>query len=265
VQRELYLFKSEHRLNQFLNEFSTDGELPESVLGLGFFAVRDKKELTEPGVDLCVSPVFLKATLYRAMAQDAVLPFSSDPIFLGSAAGLDDKVGGWSMRRKTSEPLDVRSVRRWILSSLHPYFGLSQEGDDKQRLLTCHRELAEAQGISDAVAVLLREMFRRVLNMRASTVLFAPDTQMLEIFFSEMARWRLTQGYFARLRDFLRLPPVDRRELILREMLVWLVEESVNDRVIVLCRSPAEYDQLVLDSRYLLRNIAIPQPIQFRL
>jgi len=68
-----------------------------------------------------------------------------------------------------------------------------------------------------------------------------------------------------RLRDYLRLRPADRIELILKEILVWLVEESLNDRVTMLCRTMVEHEQLILASRYILRNTAISQPIQFRL
>ncbi|MFZ9520426.1 MAG: hypothetical protein ACO3A4_08110 [Silvanigrellaceae bacterium] len=264
MQRELYLFKTENRLNMFLNELSRDGELPDSVLGLGFFAAQSQGgNRPGAGVDFAVSPVFLKDTLLRAVSREALLPFSSDPIFLGAS---EFSPTGGRMRqilRRRSETVDVRSIRRWILSGVHPYFGTPDTGSGSN--LWCTREIAETQGVSDTIGVLLREMFRRVLNLRASTVVLAPDTEMLEGFFSALARWRLSQGNFIRLRDYLRLRPADRMELILREILVWLVEESLNDRVTVLCRTSLEHDQLVLASRYILRNTAISQPIQFRL
>lgn len=264
MQRELYLFKSENRLNMFLNELSRDGELPDSVLGLGFFAALPQAAVSNrAGSELAVSPVFLKDTLMRAVAREALLPFSSEPIFLGAA---EFSEAGGRMRqilRRKSESIDVRSIRRWILSGVHPYFSSSDGPSLVQPW--CSREIAETQGVSDAIAVVLREMFRRVLNLRASTVVLAPDTEMLEGFFSALARWRLSHGNFVRLRDYLRLRPSDRMELILREILVWLVEESLNDRVTVLCRTSVEHDQLVLASRYILRNTAISQPIQFRL
>jgi hypothetical protein len=262
VQRELYLFKTENRLNMFLNELCRDGELPDSVLGLGFFAAQGQAPYG-PGVDLTVSPVFLKDTLLRAVAREALLPFSSDPIFLGAS---EFSPTGGRMRqllRRRADAIDVRSIRRWILSGVHPYFGASESNSNANPW--CAREIAETQGVSDTIAVLLREMFRRVLNLRASTVVLAPDTEMLEAFFSALSRWRLSQGNFIRLRDYLRLRPSDRMELILREILVWLVEESLNDRVTILCRTSVEHDQLVLASRYILRNTAISQPIQFRL
>jgi len=246
----------------FLAELARDGELPDSVLGLGFFAAHTPVG-QRSGIDLSVSPVFLKDTLLRAIAREALLPFSSDPIFLGAAEFSEDKGRMRNMLRRRSESIDARSIRRWILSGAHPFFG-SNDGQG-QNGPWCAREIAETQGISDTIAVMLREMFRRVLNLRASTVVLAPDTEMLEAFLSALARWRLSQGNFVRLRDYLRLRPVDRMELILREILVWWVEESLNDRVTVLCRTSVEHDQLVLASRYILRNTAISQPIQFRL
>lgn len=246
----------------FLGELSRDGELPDSVLGLGFFAAQAKPG-QRVGSDISVSPVFLKDTLLRALAREALLPLSSDPIFLGAAEFSDDRGRMRQILRRRPEGIDVRSIRRWILSGVHPHFGALDGANSNATW--CSREIAETQGISDVVAVLLREMFRRVLNLRASTVVLAPDTEMLEIFFSALARWRLSQGNFIRLRDYLRLRPADRMELILREILVWLVEESLNDRVTVLCRTQFEHEQLILASRYILRNTAISQPIQFRL
>jgi hypothetical protein len=246
----------------FLSELSRNGELPESVLGLGFYASQPASGAGGTGVDLSVSPVFLRETLMRAMAREALIPFSAEPMFLGASEFGDDK-SRTSLLKRRSDLMDVRSIRRWILSGVHPVFA-----DPKQALGVapwCLQEIAEIQGISDAVAILLREMFRRVLNLRASTVILAPDTEMLETYFSALARWRLSQGNFVRLRDYLRLRPVDRIELILREILVWLVEESLNDRVTVLCRTMVEHEQLILASRYILRNTAISQPIQFRL
>lgn len=263
MQRELYLFKTENRLNMFLNELARDGELPDSVLGLGFFAAQPPTP-ARTGVDISVSPVFLKDTLLRAMTRETLLPFTSDPIFLGAAEFAEDRGRMRQLLRRRSDVVDVRSIRRWILSGVHPYFaGVDSQAQPFVPWFT--REIAETQGISDAVGIVLREMFRRVLNLRVSTVVLAPDTEMLEEFFSSLARWRLTQGNFIRLRDYLRLRPSDRMELILREILVWLVEESLNDRVTVLCRTASEHDQLILASRYILRNTAISQPIQFRL
>lgn len=262
MQRELFLFKTEHRLNMFLNELSRHGELPESVLGLGFYATEPASGDGATGVNLSVSPVFLKETLMRAMAREALLPFSADPMFLGASDFGDDK-GRLSILKRKSDALDVRSIRRWILSGVHPHFTDAQQGSAVAPW--CLKEIAEVQGVSDAVAIVLREMFRRALNLRASTVILAPDTQMLEAYFSALARWRLSQGNFVRLRDYLRLRPVDRIELILKEILVWLVEESLNDRVTMLCRTMVEHEQLILASRYILRNTAISQPIQFRL
>jgi len=246
----------------FLRELSRDGELPDSVLGLGFFASQSTtSDPSAPGVDFNVSPLFLKESLMRAMAREALLPISPDPIFLGAADFASDS-GRLRILRRRPEVVDVRSIRRWILSGVHPYFGTLNSTHSAPG---CLREISEAQGISDAVSVMLREMFRRVLNLRASTVVLAPDTEMLENFFSALARWRLSHGNFIRLRDYLRLRPSDRIELILREILVWLVEESLNDRVTVLCRTMVEHEQLILASRYILRNTAISQPIQFRL
>lgn len=262
MQRELFLFKTEHRLNMFLSELSRNGELPESVLGLGFYSTQPANGLAGAGVDLSVSPVFLRETLMRAMARDALIPLTADPMFLGASEFGDEKSRSSLLKRRT-DLMDVRSIRRWILSGVHPFFV-----DPKQSTGSaswCLQETAEVQGISDAVAILLREMFRRVLNLRASTVILAPDTEMLETYFSALARWRLSQGNFVRLRDYLRLRPADRIELILREILVWLVEESLNDRVTMLCRTMVEHEQLILASRYILRNTAISQPIQFRL
>lgn len=262
MQRELFLFKTEHRLNMFLSELSRNGELPESVLGLGFYASQPAQGLGATGVDLTVSPVFLRETLMRAMAREVLMPFSAEPMFLGASEFGDDKNRN-SLLKRRSDLMDVRSIRRWILSGVHPFFA-----DPKQPAGVapwCLPEIGEVQGVSDAVAILLREMFRRVLNLRASTVILAPDTEMLETYFSALARWRLSQGNFVRLRDYLRLRPVDRIELILREVLVWLVEESLNDRVTMLCRTMVEHEQLILASRYILRNTAISQPIQFRL
>lgn len=262
MQRELYLFKTEQRLNMFLSELSRNGELPDSVLGLGFFATQPAASQAQIGVNLSVSPVFLRETLLRAMAREALLPFSSDPIFLGATDFGEDR-GRSKLLRRRVEVSDVRSIRRWILSGVHPFFINPEQSSGTAPW--CLREVSEAQGISDAVALLLREMFRRVLNLRASTVVLAPDTEMLETYFSALARWRLSQGNFVRLRDYLRLRPADRIEMILREILVWLVEESLNDRVTMLCRTMTEHEQLVLASRYILRNTAISQPIQFRL
>ena len=262
MQRELYLFKTEHRLNMFLSEMARNGELPDSVMGLGFFATQPATGPAANGVNLSVSPVFLRETLLRAIAREALLPFSSDPIFLGAADFGDERNRSRLLRRR-SETLDVRSIRRWILSGVHPFFLNPEQSSGAAPW--CLREISETQGVSDAVSVMLREMFRRVLNLRASTVVLAPDTEMLEAYFSALARWRLSQGNFVRLRDYLRLRPSDRIELILKEILVWLVEESLNDRVTVLCRTTLEHDQLVLASRYILRNTAISQPIQFRL
>ncbi len=262
MQRELYLFKTEQRLNMFLSEMARNGELPDSVLGLGFFATQPAVTTQAGGVTLSVSPVFLKDTLLKAIAREAMLPFSADPIFLG-ATDFSEERGRSRLLRRRSDVLDVRSIRRWILSGVHPFFINPQQSSGPAPW--CLREISECQGISDAVAVMLREMFRRVLNLRASTVVLAPDTEMLETYFSALARWRLSQGNFVRLRDYLRLRPSDRIELILKEILVWLVEESLNDRVTMLCRTAIEHDQLVLASRYILRNTAISQPIQFRL
>jgi hypothetical protein len=246
----------------FLTELSRDGELPDSVIGLGFFAVHSNAA-NKMGSDLSVSPIFLKDTLVRAVSREALLPFSSDPIFLGASEFSEDKGRMRNLLKRKSETVDARSIRRWILSGIHPYFGPNDAGP--KGAPWCTREIAESQGISDTIAIMLREMFRRVLNLRASTVVIAPDTEMLEAFLSALARWRLSQGNFIRLRDYLRLRPVDRMELILREILVWLVEESLNDRVTVLCRTSLEHEQLILASRYILRNTAISQPIQFRL
>lgn len=246
----------------FLSELARNGELPESVLGLGFYSTQPASGFSEAGVNLSVSPVFLKETLMRAMAREALIPFSADPMFLGASEFGEDK-SRTSLLKRRPDLMDVRSIRRWILTGVHPCFV-----DPKQSAGVapwCLQEIAEVQGISDAVAILLREMFRRVLNLRASTVILAPDTEMLEAYFSALARWRLSQGNFVRLRDYLRLRPVDRIELILREILVWLVEESLNDRVTMLCRTMVEHEQLILASRYILRNTAISQPIQFRL
>jgi hypothetical protein len=265
VQRELFLFKSENRLNLFLGELARNGELPESVLGLGFFSALPESvtgDFTSPGIKFAVSPVFLKSTLYRAFAKEARLPFSAEPIFLGSNDFSEERTRSTLLRKKP-EVIDIRSMKRWILSGVHPYF--SNPMQPALPALWCQRDLLETQGISDAVALLLREMFRRVLNLRASTVVLAPDSEMLETYFSALARWRLTQGNFTRLRDYLRLRPADRIELILKEILAWLVEESLNDRVSFLCRTSVEHEQLVLASRYILRNTAISQPIQFRL
>ncbi len=262
MQRELFLFKTEHRLNMFLSELSRNGELPESVLGLGFFATQPAQSPGGTGVDLTVSPVFLRETLMRSMAREALIPFSAEPMFLGASEFGDEKNRTLLLKRK-SELMDVRSIRRWILSGVHPFFTDPQQPAGVAPW--CLQEVAEVQGISDAVAIHLREMFRRVLNLRASTVILAPDTEMLETYFSALARWRLSQGNFVRLRDYLRLRPADRIELILREILVWLVEESLNDRVTMLCRTMLEHEQLILASRYILRNTAISQPIQFRL
>ena len=246
----------------FLTELSRDGELPESVLGLGFFAAQSQPS-GKSGVDLSVSPVFLKDTLLRAISREALLPFSSDPIFLGASEFSEDKGRMRHILRRRPDVVDARSIRRWILSGIHPFFGAVDS--PLKGASWCAREIAESQGISDTIAIMLREMFRRVLNLRASTVVLAPDTEMLEAFLSALARWRLSQGNFLRLRDYLRLRPADRMELILREILVWLVEESLNDRVTVLCRTSLEHEQLILASRYILRNTAISQPIQFRL
>lgn len=262
MQRELYLFKTEHRLNSFLNELSRDGEVPDSVLGLGFFATQPSVSASQYGINLSVSPIFLRETLLRALAREALLPFSADPVFLG-AVDFGDSRNRIGLLRRRPDVMDVRSIKRWILSGVHPFFMNPDQSSGAAPW--CLREIAEIQGISDAVAVMLREMFRRVLNLRVSTVVLAPDTEMLETYYSALARWRLSQGNFARLRDYLRLRPSERIELILKEILVWLVEESLNDRVTILCRTTTEHDQLVLASRYILRNTAISQPIQFRL
>ncbi|NBX15967.1 MAG: hypothetical protein EBR09_01230 [Proteobacteria bacterium] len=246
----------------FLADLSRDGELPESVLGLGFFAAQ-AQAAGMSGVELSVSPVFLKDTLLRAVARETLLPFSSEPIFLGASDFAEDRGRMRNLLRRKSDAVDARSIRRWILTGIHPFFGSGES--PLKGSPWCAREIAESQGISDTISIMLREMFRRVLNLRASTVVLAPDTEMLETFLSAFARWRLSQGNFVRLRDYLRLRPADRMELILREILVWLVEESLNDRVTVLCRTSLEHEQLILASRYILRNTAISQPIQFRL
>jgi hypothetical protein len=265
VQRELFLFKTENRLNHFLNELARNGELPDSVLGLGFFAALPESlsgGFSSPGVKFAVSPLFLRATLLRAVAKEALLPFSAEPIFLGSNDFSDERLRSGLLRKKP-EGVNIRGMKRWILSGVHPSF--SHPTQPTLPAPWCQRDVLETQGVSDGVAVLLREMFRRVLNLRASTVILAPDSEMLEQYFSALARWRLSQGNFTRLRDYLRLRPADRIELILKEILVWLVEESLNDRVSFLCRTAVEHEQLVLASRYILRNTAISQPIQFRL
>lgn len=264
MQRELYLFKSENRLNMFLSELSRNNEFPDSVLGLGFFAAQPQG-VSGIGVDLCVSPLFLKETLLRAISREALLPFSSDPIFLGAVEFSEGHSRMRQMLRRRSEGTDVRSIRHWVLSGVHTFFATPTVEGRHANTTWCMREISETQGISDAVATIMREMFRRVLNLRASTVVLAADTELLEAFFSALARWRLEQGNFVRLRDFLRLRLNERIELILREILVWLVEESFNDRVAVLCRKTIEHEHLLLASRYILRNTANSQPIQFRL
>ena len=264
VQREVFFFENTQRLHEFLSGVRASGESLESVVGVGLFAGQAAPPPHE-GLELVVSPPFLKPQLLAEIGRGRLHPLSYQPLFLGASEGWSGSTPSAVSAAPGVDPevLSTASIKRWILLGIHPVLLFSNKKFAEAAQFPA--EYTDMQSIEEGVAVLLRGLFNKVMGLRASAVLFLLDSNLLRQFFQEIAQWRQSSGSSRSFQDYLDRDEVAQKSLLLREIVSWIAEEVLHPKVAVLCENTHQWRALMADARHLLLKSPACRDVMFRI
>ena len=260
VRREVFFFENTQRLHEFLGAVCASGESLDSVVGTGLFSAEAAIPPHE-GIELVVSPAFLKPHLLAEVGRGRLQPLSYQPLFLGAS-------GGWTSSSPKSgqtapEVLGTTSIKRWILLGIHPILLFSNKKFAEASQFPT--EYADIQSIEEGVAVLLRGFFNKVMGLRASAIAFLLDSNLLLRFFQQIAQWRQSSGTLLSFQEFLKLNQEAQKLLLLREIVSWTAEEVLHPKVAILCENTQQWRALIGEARQLLLKSPACRDVMFRI
>ncbi len=223
MRRDLYFVDSAARIREVLAEKVQGGLDVATSLGVGFF--RGVSVNGDDGVGLQVSPALLRSHLLTRIGQGLVSPYSHEILYFGESS---------------------LSVCRWLLLGLQS----RQPALDAALALrkTDWPDLKEANSVSEVVGALLRPVQTRVLDLRASQVVFLLDFDVLSQFVAGSIR-QLSVG----------------RKQLIAELVSWFSEEWLHPNTLLVCENSSDFSDLVLLARSVRLQSSSSEDLLFRL
>ena len=260
MRREVFFFENTQRLHEFLGGVRASGESIDSVVGVGLFSAQAAAAPNE-GIELQVSPSFLKPHLLAEVGRGRLQPLSYQPIFLGTSEGWDGRFS--NIPNQGDEAFGTYAIKRWIVLGIHPILLTPQKKFAEASQFPL--EYADMQSIEEGVAVLLRGLFNKAMGLRASAVVFLLDSSLLQQFFQEIALWRQAASSLHSFQEYLRLDVEQQKSLLLKEIVSWTAEEVLHPKVAILCENATQWRELMTDARQLLVKSAACREVMFRI
>lgn len=222
MKRDLYFVDSADRIREVFEERAQLGLSPVSVLGVGYF--RALRDAHDGGLEVDVNPRLLRSHVLSEIGKGMLTPFATEIFYFGETA---------------------LSVRGWLLMGLQTESGKSElrsHGLGSLQLNFC-----EGQSLSDAVASLLSQLQMRVLDLRASQVVFLLDFDALSAHFSGA----YTCAMFTRGQ-------------LIAEVAAWFANEWLHSCTLLVCPNSADFSELVLLARNVRLKSNVGSDFMFR-
>jgi hypothetical protein len=240
MQRELFVVQSLMRLGELLGGPSVGSD---GVLGVGVFAAVPAAE-GGSGVVLRVSPKSLRSQILCTVGAGFLAPVSGEILFLG-----DSRVQLLGGRQATT----VSPVSRWLLMGLHSV-RLSTPGlwDSYEQLFP---DLASAQSCGEIIAVFLRAVHGRLLDLRPDRVVLMPDFDLMSSFVQAVFQVKQQSGV-----DFASV----RREVV-EAVLSWCVEELLHPWTVLCLENSSDFSVACSTLHQLRRSVGGTCEVTLRL
>lgn len=182
----------------------------------------NKAKQPATGIEISVSPPHLKARILDLVTKGFFSPLD-EPLFFVGGSEANVKMP-WYLSAD-AQTKGYPALSRWLLIGLLPKFLQSNVSWD------------------EALREALRNAFAKVLEMRPPAVVFLADTELIASFM---------QSYGVKVAA----------PNLRSEILHWFVEDNVHPRTAILCRSEDEFEDLVAESRTILKST---DAVQFHL
>ena len=272
--REIYLVDRVSRLNNIITSDSLLNESDTSPLGIGFYNCQKLgADASAPGVTFRTSPVSLRSELLKEVLAGRHSPLSQDIILLGVGNDLPfQEVYGQNNSKQVSmvgngiHNAQNRCVKRWLLLGLQPIEELATQ---KIPLSKMNLMFLEAQTLATGVSLILTEVFSKVTQLKASSVVFSVDSSIIvDFFFSVFGRVPFGLGLSeVRTGRQEELSPIEREicsHRVSEEIVSWIALNGADVQVIFKCENARHLQGLTSICR-VVRSSGLNRQITFRL
>lgn len=225
MMRDVFVLRSFYDLDEFIAEEVEKSQSADTVLGVGFYSVRPAKNKAA-GIEIQTTPPHLKSKIIEFIAAGQFSPLEDTVFFVGGSAA--SVTLPWT-KAKTSANEQESPLCRWLLLGL-----------------VVNKQTDKSNSAEDLVREYLSRAFQKVLSLRPGAVVVLADAALISQTLNE---------------NGLRCNPTQ----VLREIVNFLVEENVHPRTALLCRTNADFDEIVAYSRSLLMRSPHAETVQFRL
>lgn len=204
--RNIFVLENMAACQRFMQDHFQRGYTEESFLGVGTFST-SPVESDKMGVDVFISPHFLKQDLVNYIIQGHVSIFEQSPILF-----------------QYQDSTSFNLISKWLITGFHnSIFTLPKESVEKQI------EIQNLNTIEDFINHHLSLLIEKINEMRAQIVIVLLDFQIIKKYFESLIAWKKNH-----IKSFeLSKSESNLDRLIIKETLLFFSNAFFNNKIAV--------------------------------